>query len=163
MSATTEMVTTRMGSNLFDEDIGQSALLSGFRGWRDTPRSYSLSSTDAILDQEEEQADAVDESIIVTVSPAAVGWGPSMRLSDEWRVDLRTRLLRGFLAAAATITLTDEQEWEPGVNRVWRGVFRPTLPREVIAENRIEFRVSELPTWKPRVAIGRRTLEDSDV
>lgn len=42
--------------------------------------------------------------------------------------------------------------------KLWRGVFVVPSERQVIFEDAIEFRDGQLPEWKPRITIDRRTM-----
>ena len=48
------------------------------------------------------------------------------------------------------------REPEPGLGR---GVFSPKYHRKVLFSQPVNFKTSDLPRWKPKVVIDRRTLE----
>jgi hypothetical protein len=43
--------------------------------------------------------------------------------------------------------------------RVWRGVFSPRYHRKILFSQPVTFKTADLPRWKPKVVIDRRTLE----
>jgi len=45
---------------------------------------------------------------------------------------------------------------------VWRGVFSPLYHPKVLFSEQIEVRTADLPRWKPRITIDRRTLMRGD-
>jgi len=45
---------------------------------------------------------------------------------------------------------------------VWRGVFSPLYHPKVLFSRQIEVRTADLPRWKPRITIDRRTLTRGD-
>lgn len=67
----------------------------------------------------------------------------------------------GDVVASMTLwpPLWQHAEPEP---RVWRGVFSPTYPREVLFSQEIEMRTAELPRWRPHITIDLGRLETPD-
>jgi len=53
------------------------------------------------------------------------------------------------------------QHSEPDAS-VWRGVFSPLYHPKVLFSEQIEVRTADLPRWKPRITIDRRTLTRGD-
>ena len=43
-----------------------------------------------------------------------------------------------------------------------RGFYAPKYKRRVLFSNQVELKISELPRWKPKVIIGKRTLEENN-
>jgi hypothetical protein len=62
-------------------------------------------------------------------------------------------------AVLSTPTLVPHPEPDP---RIWRGVFSPSYHFEVLFSQQVEVRTAELPRWRPRITIDRRTLARGD-
>ncbi|KPJ58594.1 MAG: hypothetical protein AMJ42_02990 [Deltaproteobacteria bacterium DG_8] len=45
---------------------------------------------------------------------------------------------------------------------IWRGVYSPPYKRQVLFSQEVTIRTADLPRWKPKVIIDRRTLDRSD-
>jgi hypothetical protein len=60
---------------------------------------------------------------------------------------------------ATTSTTSKLLPQEDPDRRVWRGVFSPRYHRKILFSQTVTFKTADLPRWKPKVVIDRRTLE----
>ena len=74
---------------------------------------------------------------------------------------VRDACSEGKLGRRKALRLLGPSEVEE-IEAAWRGVFSPLYHPKVLFSQQIEVRTADLPRWKPRITIDRRTLMRGD-
>jgi len=70
--------------------------------------------------------------------------------------------LQGNPEIKAKLSRSDLWQHPEPDSSVWRGVFSPLYHPKVLFSEQLEVRTADLPRWKPRIIIDRRTLTRGD-
>ncbi len=74
---------------------------------------------------------------------------------------VRDSYIEGKLSRREALRLLRSSEVEE-IEAAWRGIFFPFYHPKVLFSEQIEVRTADLPRWKPRITIDRRTLTRED-
>jgi len=127
-----------------------------------------------ILCEESKTRELCCRTVVLTDSPKDLSFSQTMKyfwsnygsvsgIQSTYACIYETPEVYIGLPTIASMALCQElQLYSEPDKAVWRGLFCPTYERKILFSQEIKLRTADLPRWKPKVIIDRRTFDRSD-